>query len=104
MFDQWWSSDWQGLPDVPYFAKFLMDNSCVGQVQSGSCCTYSEFSPPICAVVASAADCQGVFTAGGNCSGPNPCGGLAPNQLQQNDETKEQKEVMDMVVSLLKRK
>jgi hypothetical protein len=104
MFDGWWASDWQGLPDFMYYAKFLMDNGCIGQVQNGSCCTYSDFSPPVCAVVASASDCQGVFTPGGNCSGPNPCGGLAPNQLQQNDETKKQKEVMDMVVSLLKRK
>jgi len=102
LFDQWWSTDWQGLPNFMYYAKFLMDNGCIGQVQSGSCCTFSEFGGATCAVVASASDCKGVFKAGGNCSGDNPCGGLMPNPIQKNEEVKKQKQVMDMVMSILK--
>jgi len=102
LFDQWWSTDWQGLPNFMYYAKFLMDNGCIGQVQSGSCCTFSEFGGATCAVVASASDCKGVFKAGGNCSGENPCGGLMPNPIQKNEEVKKQKQVMDMVISILK--
>jgi len=63
---------------------------------NGACCTFSEFGTASCATTTSSS-CQGVFTPGRDCSGPNPCGGGAPNPVQQ-------KEAMDMVMSLLKRK
>ena len=71
--------------------------------QTGSCCEFSEFGTPSCTTTTSSS-CQGVFTPGGDCNGQNPCGGGAPNPLQQNDQGKKTKEAMDMVVSLLKRK
>jgi hypothetical protein len=70
--------------------------------QSGSCCTFPDFGAAKCSQVGSAANCQGVFTPGGNCAGENPCGGLMPNLIQQNDEMKKQKQVMDMVMSIMK--
>jgi hypothetical protein len=81
----------------------ILESGCRGnpieQVR-GSCCTFSEFGTASCQDVESAGACDGVFTAGGSCSGANPCGG----QIQQNDQGKKQKEAMDMVMSLLKRK
>jgi len=70
--------------------------------QGGSCCTFDDFGGAQCSEVGSAGDCQGVFTPGGNCSGSNPCGNLMPNLIQQNDEVKKQKQVMDMVMSMIK--
>ena len=70
--------------------------------QSGSCCTFPDFGGAQCEEVESAAVCQGVFTPGGNCAEENPCGGLMPNLIQQNDEMKNQKQVMDMVMSIMK--
>jgi len=81
----------------------MLESGCNGnpiQQVRGSCCTFSEFGTASCQDVESADACDGVFTAGGSCSGANPCGG----QIQQNDQGKKQKEAMDMVVSLLKRK
>jgi hypothetical protein len=69
--------------------------------QTGSCCTYLDFGGAVCEVAGSAGDCLGVFTAGGNCNGENPCG-VASNPVQQSDQIKKQKEAMDMVMSILK--
>ena len=71
--------------------------------QTGSCCEFSEFGTASCTTTTSSS-CKGVFTPGGDCNGQNPCGGGAPNPVQQNDQGKKQKEAMDMVMSLLKRK
>jgi hypothetical protein len=84
----------------------MMEMGCYGVPfvrSTGSCCTFSEFGTASCTTTTSSS-CKGVFTPGGNCNGQNPCGGGAPNPLQQNDQGKKQKEAMDMVMSLLKRK
>jgi hypothetical protein len=101
MFDGWWSSDWQGLPDVPYYAKFLMDNGCIGTSLSGACCTASEFGGFTCAPAAGADTCGGTFYAGQNCAdiGDNNCG-LQTNQLQQNPD--EQKKAAGELIKQLK--
>jgi len=81
----------------------ILESGCRGnpaQQVRGSCCTFSEFGTASCQDVESADACDGVFTAGGSCSGANPCGG----QIQQNDQVKKQKEAMDMVMAILKRK
>lgn len=70
--------------------------------QGGSCCTFDDFGTAKCTPTISSS-CPGVYTAGGSCNGPNPCG-LASNQIQQNDQTKKQTPIMDMVMSTLKGK
>jgi len=70
--------------------------------QTGSCCVFDDFGTGQCSETTSYS-CLGIYTPGGNCNGPNPCG-LAPNPIQQNKQTKEQKQVMDKVMSILKRK
>lgn len=87
------------------YQRKLLESGCAGVPgQSGSCCTFPDFGNAQCREVSSAGDCDGVFTAGGSCSGDNPCGGLMPNPIQQNDQAKNQKQVIDMVMSILKRK
>ena len=72
--------------------------------QTGSCCVFDDgFGGAQCSETTSSS-CPGIYTPGGNCNGPNPCGGLAPNQIQQNQQIKEQKQAIDMVMSILKRK
>jgi hypothetical protein len=98
-----WFSGFYGTMRPTLMERKILESGCNGrpaQQVRGSCCTFSEFGTASCQDVESADACTGVFTAGGSCSGANPCGG----QIQQNDQVKKQKEVMDMVVSLLKRK
>ena len=103
-----WSTNCPGLTDADINRmveelKQLYLIKCGFLVQEGgSCCTFPDFGGAECREVSSAGDCEGVFTAGGNCSGDNPCGGLMPNPIQQNDEMKKQKQVMDMVMSIMK--
>ena len=54
--------------------------------QTGSCCTFPDFGGAECTQTTSSS-CQGIYTAGGNCNGPNPCG-LAPNLIEINDQVK----------------
>ena len=54
--------------------------------QTGSCCTFPDFGGAECTQTTSSS-CQGIYTAGGNCNGPNPCG-LAPNLIDINDQVK----------------
>lgn len=71
--------------------------------QTGSCCVFDDdFGGAQCSETTSYS-CPGIYTPGGNCNGPNPCG-LASNQLQQNDQAKKQTPIMDMVMSALKGK
>jgi hypothetical protein len=98
-----WFSGFYGTMRPTLMERKMLESGCNGnpaQQVRGSCCTFSEFGTASCQDVESADACDGVFTAGGSCSGANPCGG----QIQQNDQGKKQKEVMDMVVSLLKMK
>lgn len=103
-----WSTNCPGLTDADINRmveelRQLYLLKCGFLVQEGgSCCTYPDFGGAECSQVGRAEDCQGVFTPGGNCAGENPCGGLMPNPIQQNDEMKKQKQVMDMVMSIMK--
>jgi hypothetical protein len=72
---------------------------------NGACCAPAgEFGGFTCSSTTSN-QCNGTFYPGRNCAdiGGDNCG-LAPNPLQQSDQTKKTKEAMDMVMSLLKRK
>ena len=87
------------------YQRKLLESGCAGVPgQSGSCCTFDDFGGAQCREVSSAGDCDGVFTGGGSCSGDNPCGNLMPNPIQQNDQAKGQKQLMNMVMSSLRRK
>jgi len=103
----WFSANPSYVGMIPsLLQRRMMEMGCYGVPfvrSTGSCCTFSEFGTASCATTTSSS-CKGVFTPGGDCSGQNPCGGLMPNPLQQNDQGKKQKEAMDMVMSLLKRK
>ena len=99
----WYTINYDRIPTL--YERKLLESGCFGVPgQSGSCCTFPDFGGAECREVSSAGDCEGVFTAGGSCSGDNPCGGLMPNPIQQNDQAKNQKQAMDMVMSILKRK
>jgi len=87
---------------VGIIRQFYVNKCGFVTAQTGSCCEFSEFGTATCSQTTSFS-CPGVFTAGGNCNGENPCG-LAQNPVQQNDQGKKQTPIMDMVVSLLKRK
>jgi hypothetical protein len=103
-----WSTNCPGLTDADINRmveelKQLLIIKCGFLVQEGgSCCTFSEFGTAECNQVGSVADCKGVYQQGGDCSGDNPCGGPMPNPIQKNEEVKKQKQVMDMVMSILK--
>lgn len=56
--------------------------------QGGSCCTFDDFGGVMCRDAISAETCEGVFTLGGSCGGANPCGGLASNLIEINDQVK----------------
>ena len=102
LWEQWFSG-FYGTMRPTLMERKMLESGCNGnpaQQVRGSCCTFSEFGTASCQDVESADACDGVFKAGGSCSGANPCGG----QIQQNDQGKKQKEAMDMVMSLLKRK
>jgi hypothetical protein len=103
-----WSTNCPGLTDADINRmveelKQLLIAKCGFLVQEGgSCCTFSEFGTAECNQVGSVADCKGVYRQGGDCSGENPCGGLMQNPIQKNEEVKKQKQVMDMVMSMIK--
>jgi hypothetical protein len=72
--------------------------------QAGACCSVvGDFGGFACTEVAGTANCQGTFYPGQSCQqiGGDNCG-LAPNPLQKNNQAKKQKEVMDMVMSMIK--
>ena len=54
--------------------------------QTGSCCVFYDFGGAECTTTTSSS-CPGIYTAGGNCNGPNPCG-LASNLIEINDQIK----------------
>ena len=56
--------------------------------QGGSCCIFDDFGGAMCRDAISAETCEGVFTLGGSCGGANPCGGLASNLIEINDQVK----------------
>jgi hypothetical protein len=88
-----WTGMTHGIPN-PTMRK-MFEGGC-WRAAIGACCTFSEFGTASCTTTTSSS-CKGVFTPGGDCSGQNPCGGGAPNPVQQ-------KEAMDMVMAILKRK
>ena len=72
--------------------------------QTGACCSLDgEFGGFRCDLTTSTG-CVGNFYSGKSCAdiGGNNCG-LAPNPIQQNDQTKKQKQAIDMLMSCLKR-
>ena len=103
LWDQWFTRYGDNIPTL--YQRKLLESGCAGVPgQSGSCCTFPDFGGAQCEEVGSPDACQGIFTAGGSCSGDNPCGGLMPNPIQQNDQAKGQKQLMNMVMSSLRRK
>jgi len=71
---------------------------------AGACCAPAgEFGGFTCTEVAGTNNCQGTFYPGQSCQqiGGNNCG-LQQNPIQQKDQNKKQKEVMDMVMSMIK--
>ena len=104
----WFSANPSYVGMIPsLLERRKMEMGCYGVPfvrSTGSCCTFPDFGGAECRDVQSASACEGVFIAGGSCSGDNPCGGLDQNPIQQNDQAKNQKQAIDMVMSILKRK
>jgi hypothetical protein len=75
----WTDNEFQGLPTIPYWVKYLMDNGCVvGQEVPGACCSVAgDFGGFSCAEVGGSDQClNGTFHPGKTCEqiGGDNCG------------------------------